>query len=114
MTFITAKFYLLNLVETLSRITPAIPEKTEARMIAAFASSMRASFLPNASKETKMDMVKPTPPKKPIAIKLFHLTFAGVSEILVFTASQIAEQIPTGFPIKRPIIIPNEIGLLNS
>ena len=59
-----------------------------------------------AKRVTKIDIVKPIPPKKPTANMDFHCKSRGSLQIPNFTANKLSVKIPIGFPTIRPTAIP--------
>ena len=60
--------------------------------------------------ETNKDMVKPMPPNMPAPMMCDHPTSAGSTAIPVLTAKKEKRTMPTGFPSKRPRVIPKVRG----
>lgn len=61
---------------------------------------------PNDNVSTKIDIVKPIPPRHATAKSIFHEAPAGSSPTFSFIANQLANVIPTGFPNRSPKKIP--------
>lgn len=59
-----------------------------------------------ANKVTKIDIVKPIPPKKPTPIIDFQFKSPGSWQIPNFTAKKLRAKIPRGFPTMSPKAIP--------
>ena len=59
-----------------------------------------------ANKVTKIDIVKPIPPKNPTPIIDFQFKSLGSSQIPDFTAKKLRVKIPRGFPTMSPNAIP--------
>lgn len=64
------------------------------------------SALSNARSVMKIDIVKPIPPKKPAPIIFFHLKSEGRAQSPRLAAINEKSQIPNGFPITSPVMIP--------
>ena len=60
----------------------------------------------NANKVTKIDMVKPIPPKNPMLIIFFQFKSEGNLHSPTETAKKLNREIPIGFPNTKPSIIP--------
>lgn len=60
----------------------------------------------NARSAIKIDIVKPIPPKNPIPIIFPHFKSEGKVQRPILTPINAKSQIPNGFPITRPYIIP--------
>ena len=60
----------------------------------------------NANKVTKIDMVKPIPPKNPMPRIDFQFKFVGSLQNPIFTANKLRVNIPMGFPTISPKAIP--------
>ena len=59
-----------------------------------------------ANKVTKIDIVKPIPPKKPTPNKDFQFKSLGSLQIPDFIAKKLSVNIPRGFPTISPNAIP--------
>ena len=59
-----------------------------------------------ASKVTKIDIVKPIPPRIATPNNSVQLMFLGSSQMPNFTAMNVNKVIPIGFPITNPKKIP--------
>ena len=59
-----------------------------------------------ANKVTKIDIVKPIPPKNPTPIIDFQFKSLGSWQIPDFTAKKLNAKIPRGFPMMSPNAIP--------
>ncbi len=70
---------------------------------------MSSPSLGKASKVIKMDMVKPIPPNIPAPIMSFQRNSLGKEQMPRLTAKNENNQIPKGFPITKPAIIPTEL-----
>lgn len=64
------------------------------------------SALSKARRVIKIDIVKPMPPKKPAPIIFFHFKSVGNTQSPRSTPINEKSQIPKGFPITSPAIIP--------
>ena len=64
------------------------------------------TVLSNARSVMKIDIVKPMPPKNPAPVILFQFKPSGNELIPTATAMNEKRQMPNGFPINRPAIIP--------
>ena len=62
----------------------------------------------NAKSVTKMDMVKPIPPRNPIPIIFFQFKSSGKWVNFNFTDKYVKRKIPIGFQRTSPKMIPNE------
>ena len=90
---------------SLRTINPIIPAINEAIRIAIF-ELFTMSSLSNARRVTKIDIVKPIPPKKPAPIIFFHFKSDGIRQSPKPAPINEKRKIPKGFPITRPAIIP--------
>ena len=59
-----------------------------------------------AKRVTKMDIVKPIPPKKPTPITDFQFRPSGSLQMPKLTATKVRTNIPKGFPTTKPRAIP--------
>ena len=89
----------------LSHRKPIVPAISEERRIAIF-ELLTMSVLSKASRVMKIDIVKPIPPKKPAPIIFFHFKSVGNTQSPKPTPINEKSQMPKGFPITSPSIIP--------
>ena len=59
-----------------------------------------------ASESTNSDIVKPMPPRQATARSMRHVAPSGITARRLFTASQLARNMPRGLPISRPKKMP--------
>lgn len=84
---------------------PIIPAIKEESRITNFALLIIVTSS-KASKVTKIDIVKPIPPKNPTANMDCQFKSRGSLQIPNFTANKLKAKIPTGFPTISPNAIP--------
>lgn len=98
-------FYLFLFSVSFKLINPIIPAiKEESRMMNLALLIIVASS--KANKVTKIDIVKPIPPKNPTPIMDFQFKSLGSSHIPSFTAKKLRAKMPRGFPTMSPNAIP--------
>ena len=83
-------------------ITPAIKEESRMTNFALLIIVTSSK----ANKVTKIDIVKPIPPKNPTAKTDFQFKSRGSLQIPNFTAKKLSAKIPRGFPTISPNAIP--------
>ena len=88
------------------RMEPRIPAHTEPMRTAILPASLRCWVTagsmpapPKLSVSTKMDIVKPIPPRQATAKSIGHEALAGISPTLSLIARADAAVIPRGFPL---------------
>ena len=84
---------------SLRKINPIVPAINEANRIAIFELVTMSSFS-NARSVTKIDIVKPMPPKKPAPTIFFHFKSDGITQSPKPVPINEKRKIPKGFPIK--------------
>lgn len=63
-------------------------------------------WLPNERVSTKMDIVNPIPPRQATAMSILHVAREGISPMRSLMAMKLANEIPSGFPMRSPRKIP--------
>ena len=86
-------------------MNPTVAASKEAIMMAIFAISMVATSV-NDKLVTKMDMVKPIPPKMHAPNRSIHFNCPGFLAHFAFTEKKENKKIPSGLPTTSPPKIP--------
>ena len=93
-----------------NQVKPKIPAKAEAINIVIFALLIKRSSS-NASREIKMDMVKPMPPNSPAPATCFHFKSLGRAYNPSQAPNAENKNMPIGLPKTNPVKIPTLLTL---